>query len=361
MRIGSWFGQLRDAAALLGVVMRYYACIAIRVRRELRRWRRRALQIRDPVLRHTALAKLGGEFLNTEAAAVFATLAPRHHRSTLIELIVAFEVMYDYLDAVSEMDAADALASGLQLHCALSAAIVEPLAPVDFYAHHPLSGDDGYLVDLAAFCRRRFTALPGAASVRDVAVDAVERCGQGQSRTHAAGGADEDDFRVWTRSLAGASASGYLWWELAAGSASSLGVHALFAAAADPWMTRDEALRWYGAYFPGVCALSTLLDSLIDYEEDHVTGTHSYVAYYGTPRMAAERLAFVARDADEAVRALRRGRRHAVLGSGVAGFYLSAVEARGSFANSAREAVLASLSPTLVRTICAIAQAKRGR
>lgn len=350
------FRQSRDALALASVVVRYYVSVAFQVRRELRRWRRCAQDICDPMLRITAVDKLGGEYLNTEAAAAFATLAPRRCRRALVELLVAFEVMYDYLDGVSESDAPDPLANGLRLHQALVAAILPQGSPVDYYAGHRCPGDGGYLDALVESCRRSFAKLPAAEVVRPIALAAAERCGQGQSRTHAVGSTGVASFRSWAESLGVSSA--YKWSEVAAGAASSLAMHALFASAADRRTTRADAVRTEEAYFPAVCALSTLLDSLIDYESDLDTSDHSYVAYYDTPKVVADRLGFVARDADRAVRALRRPGRHAVIATGVSGFYLSAVQT-GTLGRSAGPAVIAGLSPALIRPVLALAGLKR--
>ena len=55
-----------------------------------------------PRLRTLALEKLREERFNAEVAATLATLAPRAHRETVVEAIVAYEVMYDYLDRLIE-------------------------------------------------------------------------------------------------------------------------------------------------------------------------------------------------------------------------------------------------------------------
>src|SRR5215212_2244230 len=94
-------GRGSSAAATVALVranVRFWPSVLPDVRRELRRWDRRAEAIPDPVLRDQALAKLRHERFNTEVAATLATLVPPVRRHAAVEAIVALEVMYDYLD-----------------------------------------------------------------------------------------------------------------------------------------------------------------------------------------------------------------------------------------------------------------------
>ncbi|MBB4664227.1 DUF2600 family protein [Conexibacter arvalis] len=353
--------DVRDAGAMVAVVGRYYLSISWRVRRQLRRWHARAERIADPALRATAVEKLRDEQLHAHAAAVFAVTAPRRHVAPLVELAVAFAVMFDYLDAVSEEPADDQLANGLQLFRALQVALDPALAPEPYYAAHPVGageGDGGYLDDLAAACRAALARLPSADVVRPLAVAAAARCGGAQSRTHAVASRGPGQLREWAATLL-PDDRGYAWWELTAGAAASLSVHALFAAAADPRVTTAEARRLDAAYFPSICALATLLDSLIDYDADRRTGAHSYVGYYDSAGTAAERLAAIAADGVAATAGLRHRRRHRVIAIGVAGFYLSAAGAHGAYARPAARQVVAALNPLVLRPILALAAAKR--
>ena len=335
--------SLRDVGALTAVLGRYWLQVIPRARRELIHWRRVAEAIPNPVLRDLALSTLSEKELNCEGATVFATLAPRAHRPAAIRAMIAFQALFDYLDTVNERKVADPLRDGLQLHLALIAAL-DPKAPTtDYYRFHPDGEDGGYLEALIAACRENMRALPAAGAVRPPAIAAARRCGAGQAHTHAAIFEGTERLAEW----AGAQerAEGYEWWEMAAGGISSVGVHALLGAGADPLTGAAEAARLDAAYFPSVCALSTLLDSLIDREDDSATANLSTIAHYETNLVAAERLAFVVADAAARARGLRHGRGHAVIGAGIAAFYLSAPEARTPFARPIRERVVDGLGP----------------
>jgi tetraprenyl-beta-curcumene synthase len=143
------------------------------------------------------------------------------------------------------------------------------------------------------------------------------------------------------------AADGLRWWEYAAGAAaSSLTVHALLAAAADPATTSRHASQIETAYL-SLSALSTLLDSLIDYEQDTRDGSHSYVAYYADRTDAAQRITAIARHASSAVRELRHAHHHTMTVAGVAGYYLSAPGATGPHAQPVAESIISNLQPAI--------------
>lgn len=350
---------MRDVVAMVAVVGRYYLLISWRVGRQLRRWRERAARIADPELREMAVVKLREEYLHSQAAAVFATTAPRRRLGPLVELLVAFEVMYDYLDAVSEAPVGDQLSNGLHLHRALAVALGADVERADYYAAYPSAdGDGGYLDDLAAACRSALGRLPNADVIRPLALKAALRCGGGQAHTHSVESRGTGQLRGWAETLA-PDGRDYEWWELGAGAAASLALHALFAAAADPAVTTAEAKQLDAAYFPSVCALAALLDSLIDYDTDQVSGAHSYVGYYSSAEIAAERLERIATNGVEAMAGVRHARRHAVIATGVVGFYLSAASAHGTFAATATRRVVGAMNPFVLRPILVIAAVKR--
>jgi tetraprenyl-beta-curcumene synthase len=327
-----------EAAALAAVVARYWLQVAPVARRELRAWGARAAAIPDPILRGHALDKLRNERLNAEAAAAFATLAPRAHQASVARLTLAFQVMVDYLDTLSEQAVDDPLENGRQLHRALSAAVDLDAEPTDFYRHHSESEDGGYLDALVTTCRTTLHMLPAGHAVVPPALRAAHRASEAQSRSHSAERAGLTQLRVW--SAAQAPDGEYEWWELAAGATAPLSLHALFAAAADPRTGHAEADAVESAYYPPICALATLLDSLVDYSRDGIDSEHSFVAYYPSNFSAAERLGAVTRHALAAARDLPRGSRHAVIVTGVAGYYLSATEAASDFARPVTRAVI---------------------
>jgi hypothetical protein len=338
------------ALVTAGVV--YWLTIYPRARLEIRRWRRRAKRISDPTLRAAALYKLSHERLNPEAAAFFAVLAPRRHRRALVRLMVDFQIAYDYLDAINEEPASASLRNGLQLHRALSDAVSAQPADADaqpqstdYYRYHPQQDDCSYLVDLVRACRAAIATLPSAVALEPLLRHAAERCGEAQSRNHAVLVEGNQQLIDWA---AKQQASGeYLWWELAAAGISCLALHALFAAAACT-TTLAEAERIDMAYYPPICAISALLDSLVDRHDDAGGTNHSFVGHYPTASLTAERFGAITSEASALCSALANHRRHAVILAGIASFYLSAPGASSELAKPAATRTLACLGPSSV-------------
>jgi tetraprenyl-beta-curcumene synthase len=333
----------REILALVLTGIEYWLTIYPRARREIHHWKRRARRIPDPALRAAAQATLNSEHLNPEAAAFFAVLASRRCRAALIRVIVDFQIAYDYLDSINEDDVSAPLRNGLQLHRALIDAVSPDASCADYYEHHPQSDDGEYLAELVRACQGAIRELPSAGAIEPVLVSAAERCGQGQSRNHAMLVEGQTQLVEWTSTQAGRG--GYLWWELAAAGISCLSVHALFAAAACE-TTRAEAERVDEAYFRPICAISALLDSLVDAPRDVGTTNHNFFAHYDTCTQAAERFAAITAEARALLGALRNRCRHMVILAGIASFYLSAPEASTDFARPVALRTIDCLGPT---------------
>ncbi len=321
----------------------YWLTIYPRARLEIRHWRRRAQQIPDPTLRAHAVHKLTRERLNPEAAAFFAVLAPHRHRAALVRLIVGFQIAYDYLDAINEQPTTASLRNGLQLHRALNDAVSSRPYDTDYYRFHPQHDDGGYLADLVRACRAALQVLPSASELEPLLMLAAERCGEAQSRNHAV--LVEGDAQLIEWAATQRDAGEYLWWELAAAGISCLALHALFAAAARA-TTLGEAERIDSAYYPPVCAISALLDSLVDRPHDADGTNHSFVSHYASSTLTAERFAAITSEARALSSALRNHRRHAVILAGIASFYLSAPEAHSELARPAATRTLDCLGPS---------------
>jgi tetraprenyl-beta-curcumene synthase len=322
----------------------YWLTIYPRARREIRRCRQMAQQIPDPTLRAAALYKLTRERLNPEAAAFFAVLAPRRHRARLVRLMVDYQIAYDYLDAINEQPTTASLRNGLCLHRALSDAVRAGRFDADYYGHHPQSDDGGYLADLVHACQALIRGLPSASAIEPVLLAAAERCGQAQSRNHAILVEGDRPIVSWAATQADGDGE-YLWWEVAAGGISCLALHALFAAAAAE-TTLAEAERIDTAYSPPICAISALLDSLVDYPHDADSTNHSFVQHYDTCNQAADRFAAITAEARALASTLSNHCRHMVILAGIASFYLSAPEASTEFARPVALRTLDCLGPT---------------
>jgi tetraprenyl-beta-curcumene synthase len=338
---------------------RYWTGVAPLARAQLRRWEQRARAIGDPALRAIALAKLQSERFNAEVAATLATLAPRPQRARTVEAIVALEVMYDYLDALTEQPAPDPLRSGRQLFMAFTDALgAAPAQTGDYFRHHP-SDDDGYLAALSATTSAALAALPAWSAVSEVALRSAERCAEAQVRVHAAPRVGAAQLQEWA--TAQAEGTGLEWREFMAGAVSSvLAVHALIAAAADIRSTAAQAAAIDSAYL-SISALSTMLDSVIDYEQDSVSGEAWYVLHYDSRAALGERIAAVIGDARQQVQTLPRAAHHTITLVGVVAYYTSAPEATQGIAAALTQRVNAELGALMAPTLAVLRAWRRAK
>jgi hypothetical protein len=343
------------ALALIRANARYWSTVAPLVRSQLALWERRARAIPDPGPRALATSKLAQERFNVEAAATLSTLAPRARRADAVTASVALQVMYDYLDALTERPLVQRppgerpREERRALMRALSDAVAQDaLAPGEGYRGDARgSRDGGYLQALVETVRRSLARLPAARAIDEVAQRAAARCAQAQLLSHTSASAKEAAVRRWAPR---AATDGPLDWpELLAGaSASVLGLHALIAAAADERTTRAEAERIDAVYL-SIGALS-MLDSLVDREQDRADGRWGYADCYQSPEQMARALADVARGAARDAQTLPHAAHHTMTLVGVVAYYASAPTARSPFARGAFARLHDELRPLIVPT-----------
>lgn len=284
-------------------------------------------------------------------------LAPVARRRPTTRLLVAFQVMYDYLDALTEQQTPEPLSSSRQLHRALLAALGGSTPADEYFAHHPLRDDGGYLAELSASCRSMFFQLPSARVAAPYAMRAAVRSSEGQSQSHAATFTSDHELIRWA-TRATPHGLDLQWWETAAAAESSLVIHALLASAAQPHMTAACAEGVAAAYWPWIAGLNALLDDLIDTAEDAAGGTHSYITRYQSPAVCAQRLAWLAAEASSAVARLPLGRRHAVIFAAMTSYYLASPQASNAEIEPTARLVTAVVGTDL-RPLVAMLRARR--
>lgn len=326
------------AGALTRALLTYWLVVFPRARREVRRWSKAAAAIEDPVLRELALGKLDSEALVAEGAAAFAILAARAHRADVVRAVVAYEILYDVVDAIGEAPTADPLEHNRAVHAALLDALApdEPLRYRLSFITASATDDGCYLTLLVHRCRDALRRLPAQALVLPALERFAARAAEAQSLNHAGG---SDGHRALAQWAAAQPVSGFLWWEIAAAAGDPLGVFALLAAAGDPRTLDSDVTTIEQAYFPWIGALVWLMESLVDQHDDAGSGNHSYVGHYDSTQHGARRLATIAGHAALAAAGLPRGPSHAVLLAGVAGLYLSDPHAATPEASEGAQAI----------------------
>lgn len=342
---------LSFAADFAFAARRYWLAIFPRVAVEICRRRTLATRIPDPVLRRLALEALDRKRGNLEGAAAFAALAPRESRPFVVKALVSCQAICDYLDLLSEQPSRDPIANGYRLHEALIVATARGEPHRDYYAHHPHGHDGGYLVALVDAARTALSALPSVSSIGGSIRHAAERIAVYQSFNHGDACGSYEPFERWARQ-ASARHTGMYPWETAAGAGSTLAVLALIASAADPHLEQSAARQIEDAYFPWIGSLHSLLDSLVDHDEDIAVEGRALVGYYASPADAAIRMRTIAGEALRRAVALPSGRRHALIVAAMTSFYICELHGSASLhaqlvAPSVLDAVGGLAAPTM--------------
>lgn len=313
---GLWF-----AADFLCAARRYWLAVFPRVAFEVCRRRTLAKRIPDPALRRLALEALDRKRCNLEGAAAFAAIVRRESRPHVVKALVACQTICDYLDLLSEQPSRDPVANGCQLHEALIVATTPGKPHRDYYLHHGHRDDGGYLRTLVESVHEALTALPLLSQIVEPMRRAAERIVAYQSFNHGDTLGSYEPFERWacaeTRPM-----TGLRWWETGAGAGSTLTLFVLIASAADPRMRPSDMRAIEDAYFPWIGSLHSLLDSLVDHDEDLAADGRALVDYYASPLHAAARMRMIAIEALRRAAALPRGRRHALIVAAMASFYI---------------------------------------
>jgi tetraprenyl-beta-curcumene synthase len=313
------------------------------VAREVDAWRLRARAIPEAAIRTDGLSALGSKRGHTDGAALFTILC-RARNLDLLRLLVAYELIWDFLDTVNERGAQTGQANGKQLHLALVEAL-DPRVPFsDYYRHHPWRCDGGYLRTLVNTCRQCLSSLPSYGQIRPFVVEEANRA-QVLAINHELDPTHRDAaLREWA-AREFPSEQEATWFELSGAASASLTIHALLAFAAEPECTAQEVEQTRRAYFPWISAATTMLDSYVDQVEDTENDDHSYVSHYPTPEFGAQRICQLVERSLQEARALKDGERHVLITACMVAMYLSKDSARTRAARETTRAIAGAGGP----------------
>jgi tetraprenyl-beta-curcumene synthase len=314
----SWRPLLGQLRALLVAVAHELLWALPFVAREVGHWRVRALTIPDCALRVEAVNAFGGKRVNSDGSALFSTLAG-YRNPRLLHLLVAYELMADFLDEVDERQSLTHVICGRRLHLAMVDALDRDRPVRDYYRRR--TGDNGYLRRLVGTCRESAASLPSYARLCPLAIQ-VARLAQVQSLNHESDPERRDAaLKRWAEEEF-PSEGALSWFEVTGAASAWLGVHALLALSAQPAVSWREGLEVRASY-RWISLSGTMLDSLGDLDEDLASGAHSYISHYPSQEVAMRRLREILRRSTHGTRGLRDGHRHAVIVACMMAMYLS--------------------------------------
>lgn len=263
------------------------------VKKELRRWQESARKCNDPALQTQALSSLKSKDFHCYGGSVFALSGDRKEE-VLIQLIVAYQTICDYLDNLCDRnDCLDGNAFR-QLHIALQDALQPGLLQSSYYQYYPEKDDGGYLAQLVIECHRCIEMLPSFHAVQSEALTLVGYYIDLQVKKHIDWSQREKILRDWAENNLSSFPEIY-WQEFAAASGSTLAIFALFALASYSSVKIDQVNNITAGYFPWICGLHILLDYFIDREEDRQGNDLNFTFYYDDEKIMLERLKYFVR------------------------------------------------------------------
>lgn len=304
---------------------------------ELSRWRRRAGAAASSQLRELALAAIDDKRPQAEGAALFATIS-RRHSSRLLSLLVAYQLIWDYLDSVHETQ--PDIANGVCLHQAIHD-VYEPHGPLRHYYQQHHQHDDGrYLLTLTIHCRESATQLASFDRIQPALRQQATGSARALSINHEPDATRRQAaLRSWAKRHGGPGKP-VAWFELTAAAAAALGMFALLAEATRPAFTKRDLDSIADAYLPWACGAATMLDSYADREQDAENHQHIYVDYYASSSDAVTRTGRLIRESLTRAKTLRRGDTHRVILTSMVAMYLT----RDSSRDPARRQATAELT-----------------
>lgn len=242
----------------------------------------------DGLLAGQALDSIRLKRFHCLGGSVYA-LYPGVDPENVLDFIVAFQTISDYLDNLCDRAGVKDEAAFRRLHLSMLDAVDPLREPSDYYRFYPFKNDGGYLQSLVSSCREAVLKLPGRALVSSRIKKYVQLYSHLQTYKHLAYEVREKCLREWAGYYL-PDHTGLSWWEFSAASGSTLGIFTLFAAAYDPDLSSRQVDAIDSVYFPWICGLHILLDYYIDSHEDTVEGDLNFTSYYGSLKECEERL-----------------------------------------------------------------------
>jgi cytochrome P450 len=271
-------------------------------------------------MRADALACLAEKRENAEGASLFSIL-PAHRDRRLLCLLVAYQVMWDYLDSTSERAAAAGQANGRRLHRALVEALDPDAGRSDYYRFHPWGDDGGYLAALVSACRRRCAELPSYPQIKPIVLRGVADCAIQSVNHETDPSRRERDLRGWVRNKQ-LGVEPLPWFERAA-AVSAFVPYPLLALASEQACEPQQIAEVHDAYFPSMALAIAMLDSYADRARDRAEHAHSYISHYGGETATLERLHTIVGRTLSDTASLPGGHRHSVIAACMVAMYLS--------------------------------------
>lgn len=301
------------------ILSRYIGITLPKVQRRLAYWRQEALACPDIILGQQALASLHDKAFHCQGGAVYAAFPPSDN---LLEFIVAYQTICDYLDNLCDRANSTDGEAFAQAHQSLTCALTPGQKPVNYYRGYTQIPDGEYLNKLVQVCQQCLDKVPGYRTVYDEVIQLAELYSHLQVKKHLHKNIREDKLKLWIAE----ENFGYdgVWWqEMAASTGSTLALFALIRAANQPDCSQSEIEQIKTAYFPWICGLHILLDYFVDRAEDTEGGDLNFTFYYGHEVEMQERINLFVRNSYNHALQIADSGFHLLIINGLLAMYLS--------------------------------------
>ena len=291
------------------------------VKKELSYWKNCADTIPDEVLAHQAISSIQKKTFHAQGGCIYSLYYGKVNND-LIQFIVAFQTISDYLDNLCDRVGVENEKSFLQLHYAITDSLNPDETFHDYYAYYPYTNDGGYLHTLVKTCKNYIKRLPSFHLVQDNALFLGTLYSEMQSYKHIAKDQREQSLDIW------ASKHIHLYtnlstWEFSAAAGSTLGIFLLCALSEHRSLDKITVKKTMDAYFPYICGLHILLDYFIDEREDLLEGDLNFVSYYQDDLEKEKRLTYFLKESLSKALYLENSLFHVTVIEGLLSMYLS--------------------------------------
>ncbi|MEC2071818.1 tetraprenyl-beta-curcumene synthase family protein [Alkalihalophilus marmarensis] len=310
------------------ILMNIYRDVVPTVNRYFNQWIEKAQTIPDDELRSQALDALSKKKFHCEGGGVFGLVA-RDRFDELIQFIIAYQIMCDYLDNLCDQSDSLDPRDFRALHNALLTALT-PGAPLENnYEFRNEQEDGGYLHALIETCQQILSTFPSFEKMQPAMLELSGYYCDLQVYKHVKKEDRIPMLKAWYERHRHKMPE-MTWYEFSACTASTLGVYALATYSTKTNMTSETAETIKSGYFPWVQGFHILLDYFIDQEEDIADDELNFLFYYDSEEEMIERFRYFVKRAEESLSTLPDPKFHRMIYQGIIAIYLSDEKVQGN-------------------------------
>jgi len=314
------YTRIRAPKGPFSLMIKVYKQVLPAVYRQLSYWKRRAEQIPNAELRKQALASIESKKFHCEGGAIYALLAHPAKFDKVIEFIVAYQTISDYLDNLCDRSSQVDADNFRQLHLAMYDAISGNKGDESYYQYQIERDDGGYLDELVRVCQRVLQELPSIEGYQFSMLTLCQLYCDLQVYKHIEQDKREETLIEWY-SQHQETFPQLNWYEFAAATGSTLAIFYYAAISSHSFSSEVLDAQILESYFPYVQGIHILFDYLIDQEEDKREGDLNFCFYYSSRAEQLHRLEWFLKRALDSVEKLPHAQFHKMLIEGIVGIY----------------------------------------